>query len=579
MYHVIPMKITIKHHFKKKHITPQEFLEVFFTTRKITDRNAFLYPPNPADITLDTFFPKSQCLRAFDLLKNIWERKETVVVYTDYDADGITGGAILWETLHLLGFHAMPYVPHRVHEGYGFSKKGIDAVKKLYNPRLIISVDHGISAAEKIAYAHSVGIGVIVTDHHVKPAHFSSKAHAVFHTEKLSGAGVAYFFAKELFQYFKNERLVPKETLTILTDHFSSDYILLASIGGIADLVPLQGATRSLVKHGLLAFARTRRKGIIHLLREAGILGKVMTPYDIGFIIAPRINAVGRLEHAIDALRLLCTKQDEKALQLAQKVGQKNRERQVLVEDALEEAKKIVEGEKTRTKKLSKVIILTSHTWNEGIIGLIAAKITEEYYRPTLVITMADGFAKGSARSIHGFDITAFLKKHQKFLIDVGGHKAAAGFTIKKNNIEPFKKALVRAADTMLQDKDLKPTIDIDFSIPLSSLTISLVKSIEGLQPFGVGNPQPTFYSEGVVMGAGLFGKDNNHLKIVVSDHEDRYSSSSLEVIFFKRADVFLTLSKGQKVAVVYTLEIDRWGGRERLRGKGKVIIVNKEAT
>src|SRR3989344_3144745 len=573
------MKITIKHHFRKKHITPEEFLEAFFTTRKITDRNTFLHPPKPADITLDTFFPKSQCLRAFELLKKIWDRKETVVVYTDYDADGITGGAVLWETLHLLRFHAMPYVPHRVHEGYGFSQKGIDAVKKLYDPRLIISVDHGISAAEKIAYAHSMGIGVIVTDHHVKPAHFSSKAHAVFHTEKLSGAGVAYFFAKELFQYFKNERLVQKETLTILTDHFSSDYILLASIGGIADLVPLQGATRSLVKHGLLAFARTRRKGMIHLLREAGILGKVMMPYDIGFIIAPRINAVGRLEHAIDALRLLCTKQDEKALQLARKVGQKNKERQVLVEDALEEAKKIVEEERARKKKLSKVIVLTSRTWNEGIIGLIAARITEEYYRPTVVITMADGFAKGSSRSIQGFDITAFLKKHQKFLVDVGGHKAAAGFTIEKKNIEPFKKAVIHAADTLLQDKDLEPSINSDFSIPISSLTISLVKSIEGLQPFGVGNPQPTFYCEGMIVSAGIFGRDNSHLKIVIADNEHGDNSSSLlEVIFFKKADLFLTLSKGQKVAVVYTLEIDRWGAREKIRGKGKVIV-KKEAT
>ncbi len=340
------MKITFKHEVKTDNKINAKFLiELLLKNRQIKNVKEFLNPPHPSKIKLTDFGFKKEIKASLKLLEKIKKNNEMIVVYTDYDADGITGGAILWETLNLLGFNVMPYVPHRKLEGYGFSKKGIDAVKKQFNPALIISVDHGITAWDKVKYAKSLGIPIIITDHHLKPEKLPDEALAIFHIPELSGSGVAYFFAKAIFEHFKSqsrkenipEVLHEKSSnftsgVKALEANFNNDYLTLASIGTIADLVPLLGPSRSIVKHGLEAFSSIKRVGIKHILREAGIEGKKITPYDIGFIIAPRINAVGRLEHAIDALRLLCTKREDKAYELANKVGGKNRERQDLVE-------------------------------------------------------------------------------------------------------------------------------------------------------------------------------------------------------------------------------------------------------
>jgi len=529
--------------------------------RHIKNKTEFLKPRHPKDISFSEFFSKKQFEEVIKKLKEIREKQRIVVVYTDYDADGITGGAILWETFYLLGFKTMPYVPHRKLEGYGFSKKGIDTVRKLYNPALIISVDHGISAAEKISYAKSLGIPIIVTDHHMKAAKKPDDALAIFHTDRLSGAGVAYFFAKEIFKNFKFQI----SNFKFLEDNFSSDYLALASIGTIADLVPLLGPSRSITKYGLEAFSKLRRIGIRHILKEAQIENRRITPYEIGFIIAPRINALGRLEHAIDALRLLCTKKEEKAQMLAAKMGEKNRERQDLLEKAVEEAKEKFKLQSLKYKVSPKIIILSSGKWHEGIIGLIASKLVDEFYRPTIIMSLGDGFVKGSARSISGFDITSFLRSLKQYLIDVGGHKGAAGFTIEKEKIDNFCAAASKLSSSLLKEKDLERKVELDLAIPLKRVNLSLVKKIETLQPFGVGNPQPLFYSEGELLEAKLFGKNNEHLKIYLKD-----DSLPLEFVFFNQGKDFLKLSRGQKMGVVYHLEIDRWGGNEKVRGKGK---------
>lgn len=358
-----------------------------------------------------------------------------IVVYTDYDADGITGGAILWETLYLMGFKVMPYVPDRRKEGYGFSITGIDNVIKSYNPSIIISVDHGITKVKEIEYAKNKGIKVIVSDHHLK-AEKIPKADAIFHISALSGSGVAYFFAKEIFNRLKSS-ISNKAIVDKLTDNFSTDYLSLASIGTIADLVPLIGPSRSVAKHGLEVFPKVKRYGIKHIIKQAGIEGKEITPYEVGFIIAPRINAVGRLSNAIDALRLLCTTDNKRAFDLAQKIGDLNSKRQDIVERSVDEAKEMISKKYLKGNQLSdikedrlynfipKILILTSDSWSEGIIGLIASKLTEEFYRPTIVMTKNDGHYKASARSIPSFHITNFLRSLKKYLVDVGGHAQA----------------------------------------------------------------------------------------------------------------------------------------------------------
>lgn len=332
------MRITYKREISKKSIREEEIIADLLNDRSITDVASFRQPTHPTSISLKDFGCEKELETTLSLLEEIKKKGETIVVYTDYDADGITGGSILWETLHLLGFKAIPYVPHRQHEGYGFSVKGIDAVKEKHNPALIISVDHGITAREKVTYAKSIGIPIIITDHHLKPEKIPEDAIAIFHFPVFSGSGLSYFFSKEIFNHFSK-----KETLTnesVLQQHFNSDYLALASIGTVADLVPLVGPSRSVVKYGLQAFKNIDRCGIRQILKEAGIENKPITTYEIGFVIAPRINAVGRLEHAIDAMRLLCTNNEEKARELAQSVGRTNQERQSLVNHAVEEATK-----------------------------------------------------------------------------------------------------------------------------------------------------------------------------------------------------------------------------------------------
>ncbi len=599
------MNISYQYEIKQEEkFSSEKIISILLKDRQIKDKEEFLNPPSPLKINLSDFSYdfKKEIKKTVKILNKIKKNNQMIVVYTDYDADGITGGAILWETLYSLGFKVMPYVPHRKKEGYGFSIKGIDNVKKEFNPALIISVDHGITKVKEIAYARSLGIKIIVTDHHLKSEKIPKDASAIFYIPtKLSGAGIAYFFAKMVFEHFKSST----KNNQVLTANFSTDYLALASIGTVADLVPLVGPSRSLVKYGLEAFSKTKRLGLKHILKEAGIENRRISPYEIGFIIAPRINAVGRLEHAIDALRLLCTTCEDRAYSLAHKVGKKNIERQDMVEKALEEARKQLVAKypdlrtpsydeasvqekdsfagggfakrQTSDRISSKIIILTSETWHEGIIGLIAAKITEEFYRPTIVLTKVDDHYKGSARSIPNFHITNFLRSLKKYLIDVGGHAQAAGFTIEKDKITSFTTAAIKMVNKLIKDKNLERKIEVDLKIPISKINLSLAKALETLQPFGVGNPQPTFYSQVKIIDAKLFGKKNQHLKIFAQDPQT--NSFPLELIGFDNADQFFKLSREKIIDVVYSLEINRWGGKNSLRGRLNQILIKHNSS
>ncbi|MCX7881536.1 MAG: single-stranded-DNA-specific exonuclease RecJ [Patescibacteria group bacterium] len=559
----------IKHNDK---ITNEEIIKIILKKRKIIDLKIFLNPPHPLKISLFDFNKNYQkeFKKVIKILKEIKEKNQMIVVYTDYDADGITGGAILWETLYLLGFKVMPYVPERVKEGYGLSIKGIDNVIKQFKPALIITVDHGITKIKEIEYAKSKGVKIIITDHHLK-AEKIPKANAVFHTSHLSGSGVAYFFAKEIFNRFWNNQ-------SKLKAYFETDYLVLASIGIIADLAPLTGTSRSIVKYGLEAFPKTTRVGIRHILKEAGIENKKITPYEIGFIIAPRINATGRLTNALDSLRLLCTKKEEKAYYLANYVGKINRERQDLVEKSVDEAKKQIENLKLKIKNLPKIIFLISKNWHEGIIGLIASKIAEEFYRPTIVMTKTDGHYKGSARSIKGFHITDFLRSLKEFLVDVGGHEQASGFTIEEKMLKKFIEKAQKKANENINEKILEKKIIADLKIPISKINLDLGKKIQAIAPFGVGNPQPIFYSEAIITDAKIFGKKNEHLKIWVKD--ENLSSSLkfqilnyLELIAFNQSPLFSSLSRSQKIKIIYSIEIDRLRDKEKVKGRVIKII------
>ncbi len=552
------MKLLWKKEIKAgEKVSPDSIVRLLLENRGIENIDDFINPPSPPTIQIEKFhksYAKS-LQKVFAVLEKIKKEEKTVVVYTDYDADGITGGAILWETLHLLGFNVMPYVPHRVTEGYGFSVKGIDNIRKQFDPALVISVDHGITAEEKIKYAKSLGIPVVITDHHLKSDTPPKSALAVFHIPELSGSGVSYFFSKAVFEHFSNIEY-GISNIDKLRNYFKADYLTFASIGTIADLVPLTGISRAVVKHGLAQFSKVRRVGIIELLKQGGIEHKPITPYEVGFIIAPRINAIGRLEHALDALRLLCTNDQKRAHDLTEKIGKKNTERQDLVMESVLEAEKKLQAPSYKLQE-KKIIILFSSSWHEGIIGLIASKLAEKYYRPVIVMTKSGLNYKGSARSISSFHMTNSLREHKDLLIDVGGHALAAGFTIEAKKLDHFVSTLTAYADKKLSNEDLVKTITADIKLPISSITKTLIEKLDQLGPFGIGNPRPTFISTVVIARSNAMGKDLQHLKF--------YSEDDVEFVAFGKGDQLATLSRGEVREVVYTPEINEWNGNRRI--------------
>ncbi|MCX6791795.1 MAG: single-stranded-DNA-specific exonuclease RecJ [Candidatus Gottesmanbacteria bacterium] len=507
------------------------------------DIGQFLHSEHPGEFTAKDVDIDPQALKkAIARIHKAIKKKESIVVYADYDADGITAGAIMWETIHAMGGNVMPYIPHRVEEGYGLSVKGIDAVREQYDPSLIITVDHGITAYKNVAYAKSLGIDVIVTDHHVKPDKLPECC--IVHTTSLCGAGVSWFVANALSG--------------------NCELLALASIGTIADIVSLTGANRSIVKYGLKQLNQTRRVGILALLRDAGLTVGELTTYDVSHMLAPRLNAMGRLVHAMDALRLLCTHRQDKAMLLARKLGLTNKERQQLTIDTSVHAKNIVHE---RLKEgLPKLLFVSHESYNQGVIGLVAGKLVEEYYRPAIVVAQGPEVSKASARSIPGFNIVEAIKSCSDILVDVGGHPMAAGFTVETKNLTELQSRLEKLADKKLTDELLTRELRIDMELPLAAITGELWQKIRDFEPFGFGSPEPVFVTRGVtVSDVRLVGADGKHLKLRVS---------SIDAIAFGMGDLYPKVKTGKPIDIAYTIDMNTWNGRKSLQLKLRDIMV-----
>jgi single-stranded-DNA-specific exonuclease len=530
---------------KKWHILhkPSEnVVAVLLKNRGITDSENFLHPKNPLEFTAKDVGIDPQALKkAIARIRKAIKDKESIVVYADYDADGITAGAIMWETIHAMGGNVMPYIPHRVEEGYGLSIKGIDAVWEQYDPSLIITVDHGITAREKVAYAKSLGIDVIVTDHHVKPDKLPDCT--IVHTTELCGAGVSWFVAKEL----------------------DKPDIALVAIGTIADMVSLTGANRSIVKFGLQELNKTKRVGLRALLQDAGLTLGELTTYDVSHVLAPRLNAMGRLVHAMDALRLLCTHQKDKAILLARKLGLTNKERQQLTVDTTSHA---LRGLSLKAQK--KLIFIAHETYNQGVIGLVAGKLVEEYYRPAIVVAQGPEVSKASARSIPGFNIVEAIKHFSNLLVDVGGHPMAAGFTVETKNLDLLKSRMEAYAEKKLNDALLTRELRIDMELPLAAVTNGLWQKLRDFEPFGFGSPEPVFATRDVIVDdVRLVGADGKHLKFTIHN-----SQFTIPAIAFGMGNMYPGLKSGAVIDIAYTIDMNSWNGRKSLQLKLRDIMI-----
>lgn len=469
---------------------------------------------------------------------------EKIVVYGDYDVDGICASAILWETLYSKTKNVYPFIPDRVDEGYGLSEKGIDRILVDHpETKIIITVDNGIVAFDAVRYANSKGIDVVITDHHVKGKK-NPESFCLLHTTSLCGAGIAWLLAKEL-GFESNEKV--------------RDKLGLATLATIADLVPLVDHNRAIVSAGLEILKNTNRIGIVELLNESRVDQNSIDVYTVGHVIAPRLNASGRIQSAMNALRLLCTTSRTKAIELSRMLGNVNRDRQDITNESVEHARVLV-LENTLSQRIN---IVSSQKYNPGVIGLIASHLVEIYYKPSFAISLGDKISKGSARSIHGVNIIDLIRSVDENLIDAGGHPMAAGFTVETEKLEVFLNDLVRKAEKVVTKELLERFINIDLILPLSSITKSLFSKLSSLEPFGMGNPEPVFGSYGVeIVELRRIGKEQDHLKLKVEQ-----DGKIIDAVAFKWADKVDVLL-GDKIDIAYTINENNWNDKVSLQLK-----------
>lgn len=497
------------------------------------EKEDFLVPKLPDEFDLDFY-------KAITLIKKAIKTKTQIIVYGDYDADGICATAIMWEALNSLKAEAMPFIPMREVEGYGISKDGVDSILAKYKPGLIIVVDSGIVAHEAIDYAKKKGFQVIVVDHHEKPKTLP-KANVIVHTTKLCAAGIAYFLAKKL-----------------LGKNFEIGSLLeLAAIATVTDMMTLQGINRSIVRYGLESLNKSKRPGLKAILETAAI--EKIGVYEIGFMIGPRLNASGRIDSALTALRLLCTHDPEKAKTWAAALNDVNQERQLMTAQMTESAKAL-----TKHKDEDRIIIVQDESFHQGIIGLIAGKLTDKYYLPSIVISRREGISKASARSITGFNIIEAIRKMDNLLINAGGHPMAAGFTIQTEKIGIFIESISAYAKENIKEEMLERKLRIDAPLPLDILTLELYKHISQLEPYGNGNPEPVFSATGTVDSVRTVGAEGKHLKLTID---------GMSAIAFNQGNLFLKIRTGDKISFAYSLALDTYNGGNKLQLKIKDIL------
>jgi len=527
---------------KKENTTP-EIIKILLENRglkSLARQKEFLNPPNPYRLTAKSLeIAEGEVKKAVSRIKKAIAKKEKIIIYGDYDTDGVCATAILWETLYNGGADVLPFIPKR-EEGYGLKVERINEFAE-NGVKVIITVDQGIVAYAQAENAKKRGVDLIITDHHARGIK-KPKAFAILHTLKLSGAGVSWFLARQ----------------------FGHPDLDLVTIGTIADLMPLVGANRSIVFYGLGELSKTKRIGLLKLFAKAGIRKEDISTYEVGYLIAPRINAAGRIEDPMDALRLLCVKNEEKAELFAEKLEEKNKERQVLMEQMTIHARDIW----LKEDKQGKLIFIADKSYEEGIIGLIAGKLTEEFYRPSIIVTIGEKFAKASARSINGFNIIEAVNTCTDLLYSCGGHEMAAGFSVENTKLEELKTRLLSFAEKNISEEMLKPRLKIDMPLELEDLSLDLAYSLQKLAPFGLGNPEPVFVSTNVsIIEADAVGNDQQHLKLKITDRDHKIV---LEAIAFGMGAQLNSLISAKSISLVYNILINEWNGSRKLQLKIK---------
>ncbi|HOV97635.1 MAG TPA: single-stranded-DNA-specific exonuclease RecJ [bacterium] len=516
----------------------KDIVSSILENRGIKDIKDFLKTPSLNDL-FDKFSGnfKSSLVKAKKLIFEAMENKRPILIFGDYDSDGINATAILYNFFkYEKKYDKVSYfIPNRFEHSYGLSKKAInESLEKIAKDEkvLFITVDVGITASEEISYIKKLGHSVVLTDHHQKPDNIPD-ADVIVWNDDVCGSEISWILSKVLGSK-------------------SRDSIAYAAVATITDLLPLLGFNRVVVKTGLKVLNSKPPLGYKKLFEASGIEGTEITTYELGWVIGPRLNAAGRLKSSEDSIRLL-TERDENILEeLARSLNSKNIERQEKTLEMYDIAAEVDES------NLPKIIFSSDEKYHEGIIGLVSAKITQKYYRPSVVISLNDGYGKGSVRSIPGINIIEILRKFEDLFVDLGGHPMAGGFTIEEKKIPEMKKKVSEYIEKKFDNDVFNPVLNIDLKIPSDIIGVNLLEEIEKMEPFGMGNEQPVFLSEGLgIVSCDVIGKDGSHLKLKLYDGE-KYQKA----VFFGGSRFEKDFEIGGKVDLVYSLSKNEYNGK-----------------
>lgn len=483
--------------------------------------------------------------KAVTRIRQAIENYEQILIYGDYDADGMTSASIVKEALEQLGAECQVYLPNRFTDGYGPNASVYKYFIENQGISLIVTVDNGVAGHEAIELAQSMGVDVIVTDHHSMPEVLPD-AYAIVHPEHpeaeypfkhLAGCGVAFKLA------------------TALLEEVQVELLDLVAIGTIADMVSLTGENRILVKYGLSVLKNTQRIGLQELFKIAGIQENEVDEETVGFQIAPRLNALGRLDDPNPAIELLTGFDEEEARDIALMINQKNEERKEIVQKIYDEAKTMVDLNKP-------VQVLAGKGWNPGVLGIVAGRLLEELHQPVIVLNIENGLAKGSARSIEAVDIFEALDPHRDLFVAFGGHAGAAGMTLEASKLEALSQVLVAYIEDNQVDLSTKNELFLDEELSLPDLTLEILKNFEKLAPFGMDNKKPVFYLKDFkVENARTMGAGNTHLKLKISQ-----ANVAFEVVAFGLGNLATEFSQTKNLELAVTLSVNKWNGQTSLQ-------------
>lgn len=522
---------------------------------------------------------------AVDMIIKHIKQGDKIVVYGDYDADGVTSSAVLAQALQTMQASVEVYLPDRVSEGYGLNKPALDQIKE-QGASLVITVDNGIRNKEEVAYAHSLGLDVIITDHHVLPENRAdlpncpvidpADAQDNYPWPFLAGVGVAF---KLVCALLHQSTLEPKQKFLIAERSLD-----LVAVGTIADMVSLLGENRWLVKRGLLILNQNRRLGLNALFQTAKIiLDRPLEAWNVGWQLGPRLNAASRLGHANSAFALISAEDEATAKELAQELNQRNLNRQQITEEIIRQVE--MQIDKENLPPLIIGVAKEDQFWNEGVVGLVAGKICEKYHRPTLVVARiveeatidsASGLMqaskvsfKGSGRSIEGFNLIAAIEECSEFLDKYGGHPMACGFSVDdEDKLTLFRHKLESLASNRLTPEVLAPKLSIDVALESNKITLDLADRLAVLSPFGQNNPQPRFASFKLrIDDIVLMGSERQHIKLRLASADD-FSASSFWAISFNNAAAFKDLRIGDVIDLAYYLDVNEFNGRREAQLK-----------